>query len=59
MGVTQRAHKAFCEHFLMRGVQGKLLQKALREQGDKIRCDVAAVTCRLERTVSEKIVTPC
>lgn len=50
MGVTQRAHKAFGEHFVMCGIQGKEIQKALREQGDEMSCDTTAVTCHLQRT---------
>ncbi len=50
MGVTQSAHKAFCKHFVMCGVQGKKIQNALREQGDKMNCNTTAVTCHLERT---------
>ena len=50
VGVTQRAHKAFCERFVMCGVRGKAIQKALREQGDRMSCDTTAVTCHLERT---------
>ena len=54
MGVTLRAHKAFCEHFVKCCVQGKALQKALREEGDKMSCETTAVTCHLERTVAAK-----
>lgn len=59
-GVTQRPHKAFCEHFVMCGVQGKEIKRALRERGDKMSCNTTAVTCHLERTDGvKKIVTPC
>lgn len=54
VGVTYRADKAFNKHFVMCGVQDKGIQKALREQGDKMSCkQLSHVTLR-GRQVSEK-----